>query len=77
LLKAQGRYKGSKYFNSFEEITLKPWFHKLKLNRENIVTCCRLRSNHYALNLSLYHCNLITDSSCPCDYPMQDADHIF
>lgn len=76
-LKTQGNLKGIKYFNSFEEITLKPWFHKLKLNRESIVTCCRLRSDHNALNHSLHRCNLVADLSCPCGLPTQDADHIF
>lgn len=77
LLKIQGRHKGTKYFTSFNEITLKPWFHKLKLNRESIVTCCRLRSGHYALNYSLKRCNLVPDPSCQCGFSTQDADHIF
>ncbi|XP_029680875.1 uncharacterized protein LOC115246299 [Formica exsecta] len=76
-LKFQARQKGAKYFNSFEEIILKPWFHKLKLNRESIVTCCRIRSDHYALNHSLHRCNLVADPSCPCGAPRQDVDHVF
>ncbi|KMQ83293.1 pol-like protein [Lasius niger] len=59
-LKNQGRRKGHKYFLNFEELCLKPWFHKLNLSRESIVTCCRIRSNH-ALNHSLHRCNLIQD----------------
>lgn len=76
-LKIQGRHKGTKYFTSFNEITLKPWFHKLKFNRESITTCCRFRSRHYALNYSLKRCNLVSDPSCQCGFFSQDADHIF
>ncbi|XP_025266733.1 uncharacterized protein LOC105255877 [Camponotus floridanus] len=77
LLKIQGKNKGVSYFATFNEITLKPWFHKLKLDRESIVTCCRLRSGHYALNYSLHRCNLVADPSCQCGFRYQDADHIF
>ncbi|KMQ89246.1 pol-like protein [Lasius niger] len=76
-LKTQGTHKGKTYFNSFEEFKLKPWLKKIKSGREGIVTCCRIRSCHYALNHSLHRCNLITDPSCPCGFPIQDADHIF
>lgn len=75
-LKAQDRQKETKYFKLFEEIIFKPWFHKLKLNRESIVTCW-LRSDHYALNYSLHRCNLVADPSCPCGSLRQDTDHVF
>ncbi|KAL6421050.1 hypothetical protein ACFW04_013574 [Cataglyphis niger] len=40
-------------------------FLKKQGNRKgNIVTICRLRSNHYALNYSLHRCNLVADPSC-------------
>ncbi|KAL6421606.1 hypothetical protein ACFW04_014224 [Cataglyphis niger] len=76
-LKNQGNRKGVKYFSSFEITTLKPWFYKLKLNQESIVTICRLRSDHYTLNYSLHRCNLVADPSCSCGSPKQDADHTF
>lgn len=76
-LKTQETHKGKTYFNSFEEFKLKPWFKKIKSGREGIITCCRIRSCHYTLNHSLHRCNLITDPSCPCGFPIQDADYIF
>ncbi|KAM0736943.1 hypothetical protein ACS0PU_000036 [Formica fusca] len=45
-------------------------------NRESITTCCRIRSGHYALNSSLYRCNLAPQSSCPCGALTQDINHI-
>lgn len=76
-LDTQGNKKETKYFNSFEEITLKFWFFKLKQSWEHRHLLCRLRSGHYVLNYSLYRCNLVADPSCPCDSPRQDANHIF
>ncbi|KMQ91027.1 hypothetical protein RF55_9154 [Lasius niger] len=76
-LKSHGRHKGIKYFSRFEELNLKPWFQDIQLSRENITTCCRIKSNHYALNHSLHRCNLVADPSCLCGFSIQDAEHIF
>ncbi|KAM0731572.1 putative RNA-directed DNA polymerase from transposon X-element [Formica fusca] len=77
LLKKQARYKGINYFRSFDEFRPRPWFYEMKnFNRESITTCCRIRSGHYALNSSLYRCNLVPQSSCPCGALTQDINHI-
>ncbi|KMQ93494.1 rna-directed dna polymerase from mobile element jockey [Lasius niger] len=66
---------GSSYFNNFP-ITPHAWFSKLKLNRLKIVTTCRIRSNHYNLNYSLYRCNIVDSPSCRCGAPQQDINHV-
>lgn len=76
-LKSQAHHKGKKYFQYFDGLQPKPWFHSFEVDREAIVTCVRIRSNHYSLNASLYRCNIIQDPSCHCGHPLQDVDHIF
>lgn len=77
LLKNQDRRKKQIFSRLWRASTKALKFHKLDLNRESIVTCCRIRSNHYALNYSLHRCNLVRDPTCLCGFPIQDADHIF
>lgn len=48
----------------------------INLNRFDIVTICRIRSNHYNSNYSLYRCNLVNSPSCDCGDPRQDINHI-
>ncbi|XP_029673637.1 uncharacterized protein LOC115241844 [Formica exsecta] len=54
---------------------VRPWFLKLGLDREEIVTACRIRSNHYNLHASLYRCNIISSPACECGHPSQDINH--
>ncbi|KAL6420692.1 hypothetical protein ACFW04_013975 [Cataglyphis niger] len=62
--------KGIKYFSSFEMITFKPIrFYKKRQSLSTITI--------YALNHSLYRCNLVPDPSCSYGSSRQDADHIF
>jgi len=69
--------KGTFYSSHFFQSTLsKPWFFHLSLPREQIVTLCRLRSNHYNLNYSLFRKNIVASSACPCGDSRQDANHI-
>lgn len=75
-LKNQSRHKGKQFFLHFTELQPKPWFYYIEADREAIVTCNRIRSNHYSLNASLFRCNIVHDSSCHCGHPLQDVDHI-
>ncbi|XP_070152080.1 uncharacterized protein [Polyergus mexicanus] len=77
LLKKQARYKGINYFRSFDEFRPRPWFYEMEnFNRESITTCCRIRSGQYALNSSLFRCNLISQSSYSCGALTQDINYI-
>jgi len=68
--------KGTFYYSHFFHPTLsKPWFFRLPIPREQIVTLGRLRSNHYNLNYSLHRKNIVASSACPCGDPHQDANH--
>jgi len=53
-----------------------PWFARLSIPREQIVSITRLRSNHYNLNASLHRKNIIPSASCDCGDPHQDINHI-
>jgi len=56
--------KGTFYYSHFFQSTLsKPWFSRLSLPREQIVTLGRLRSNHYNLNYSLHRKNIVASSA--------------
>lgn len=77
ILKTQSRHKGKKYFQYLDGPQSKLWFHSFEIDREAIVICARIRSNHYSLNASLHRCNIIQDPSCHCGHPVQDVYHIF
>lgn len=77
ILKPQATYKGTVYFNFFPNFSLKTWFKNMKISRESITSISRLRSGHYALNYSLFRCNLSKVPGCQCGHPLQDANHIF
>ncbi|XP_033229000.1 uncharacterized protein LOC117180618 [Belonocnema kinseyi] len=74
---AMGNSKGVHYTQCFYKQRKKPWFASFNARREWIVSLCRMRSNHYALNASLA-CKNITDSaSCPCDPTVEeDLNHV-
>lgn len=76
-LKIQGKNKGFNYFQSFNKLAKSPWFKKFNLKKENLVSCIRMKTNHYALNHSLFKFNLVPNPSCDCGYPQQDLDHVF
>jgi len=76
LLKEAFREKGVHYFSHFFHLSPKPWFHKYKLDREQIVTINRIRSNHYNLNYSLYRKNIVVSPACPCGDSRQDINHV-
>ncbi|XP_070169673.1 uncharacterized protein [Polyergus mexicanus] len=72
---AQANLKGKHYFNLNPFFLPRPWFIKLGVAREEIVTACRIRSNHYNLQASLFRCHITSSSACDCGHPSQDIDH--
>jgi len=70
--------KGTLYFSHFFRIPppFKPWFSRLSLPREQVITLCRFRLNHYNLNYNLNRKNIVASSACPCGDPRQDINHI-
>jgi len=69
--------KSSLYCSHFFQIApSKPWFFRLSLSRDQIVTLCRVRSNHYNLNYSLHRKNIVASSACLCGDPHQDVNHV-
>lgn len=64
-IEAEGRYKGTKYFNEYYgKEKKKPWFNKINLPRGLVCMINRLRANHYNLNESLWRKEYIGNSRC-------------
>ncbi|EFN73572.1 hypothetical protein EAG_08495, partial [Camponotus floridanus] len=75
-LLAQSEIRGAQYFSLYPPFARKPWFAGLDLSRAEITTICRIRSNHYNLNFSLYRCGLVRRPDCLCGLPYQDINHV-
>ncbi|XP_011860549.1 PREDICTED: uncharacterized protein LOC105557802 [Vollenhovia emeryi] len=69
-------HKGKYYHQFFHSLAPKPWFHKIRLKRSEIVLINRIRSNHYNLNFSLFRKNMIDSPACSCGYDTQDVNHV-
>ncbi|XP_018360118.1 PREDICTED: uncharacterized protein LOC108759265 [Trachymyrmex cornetzi] len=69
-------YKGQLFDNYYRNTLSKPWFYDKSLNREEIVTISRIRSNHYNLAYSLHRKGIVDSPSCFCGDPRQDINHI-
>lgn len=68
-------YVGTSYFNNYS-YSPRAWFSKFNLNRFDIVTVSRIRSNHYNSNYSLFRCNIVNSPFCDYGFPYQDINHI-
>lgn len=78
LLRSGGNFKGNLYFRNFYNASPKPWFHEFKkLNRKDIATLSRMRSNHHSLRASLFRQNLIQSPSYSCGFDSQDLNYVF
>lgn len=73
----QTNLKDKKYFNLYNPLKMKSWFHKIRLKRNFTASLYRIRTNHYSLNESLYRFNLISSPVCNYSFPLQNFDHIF
>jgi len=76
-LEEAARTTGSQHaflYQNYQNIRL--WYFKKPLNRKDIVSINRLRSNHYNFNFSLYRKNMVTSTACPCGNLKQDINHI-
>lgn len=74
--KTIGSQKGVNYSSHFEVPLTRPWFHKQKLNRKEITTICRLRSNHCCSPAHLGRIKVKPTRNCECG-EIGDLDHIF
>lgn len=54
----------------------KPWFYRLNLEREQIVTINRIRSDHYNLAYSLHRKNMVACQDCHCGEGREDINHV-
>jgi len=70
--------KGIMYSSHFFQASSlsKLWFFHLSLSKNQIVTLCKLRSNHYNLNYSLPRKNITASSAYQCGDPRQDVNHV-
>jgi len=70
--------KGTQYTSLFFRIppSVRPWFSRLSIPRDQIVAISRLRSNHYNLNYSLHRKNIVASSACLCGDSRQDINHM-
>ncbi|XP_011705817.1 PREDICTED: uncharacterized protein LOC105461018 [Wasmannia auropunctata] len=58
--------KGTQYSELYLNDSQKTWYFNKGLNREEIVSISRIRSNHYNLNYSLFRKNIVDSPECPC-----------
>ena len=70
-----GLQKGNNYSSHFEKPPTRPWFYKLKLNRKEVTTMCRLRSNHCCCPAHLGRIKVFPTSNCECG-ELGDITHI-
>lgn len=77
ILSNQANSTGKQHFDLYPTFSSKSWFHKTYFSREEIVTVCRIRSNHYNLNSSLYKYKIVSSPACNCGNPIQDINHVF
>ncbi|EFN63458.1 hypothetical protein EAG_12796, partial [Camponotus floridanus] len=75
-LSARSEIKGTQYFNLYPTFARRPWFDGFDLDRAEIATISRIRSNHYNLNYSLHRCGLVPHPRCHCGLSRQDINHI-
>lgn len=69
--------KGTKHFNLMQIPSFKPWFFKLDLNTQQIVTIGRLRTYHIITKEKLHMWNLVQDDKCDHCGVKEDSNHIF
>ena len=69
--------KGKEFYQYYHQENARPWFYKKNLSRNIVFTINRARSNHYNLNFSLAHIEIVNDPSCECGNEIQDLEHIF
>lgn len=73
----RGKNFGTFYTERFYQLRNKPWFATSHLKRQQIVSICRLRSNHYSLNASLHRKGIVPSPACPCNPLIQeDLEHV-
>lgn len=68
---------GTFYFSNCYSPCRKPWFHSSLLERREITTFSRMRSNHYSLASSLHRKNLSESPLCSSCNIEEDLNHLF
>lgn len=68
--------KGKMYGNLYLDSGKKPWFYKFGLDRTQIVTTNRIRSDHYNLAFSLWRKNIVQIKYCHCGEGRENVNHI-
>ena len=75
-VKELGLSKGKKYFSYFKNNKMSPWFKGAQLNRRQIVTINRCRSDHYHLAASLARIGIVPNPKCICNKADQTLNHV-
>lgn len=75
-LRAASKRTGEYYFKYIFKGWNRPWYQKLKIDRPQITTITRMRSNHMNLNQSLHRKNLTHSPLCECG-KIESAHHVF
>lgn len=70
------RRTGQLYFEKCYTEAVRPWFQRKAISREGIVNVCRIRSNHYNLQVSLYRKGMTSSPDCSCGMGQQDVNHV-
>jgi hypothetical protein len=75
-LEDYSKSKGIMYGKLFLRFNKKSWFNKQNLNRSEIVTVNRIRSDHYNLAYSLHQKNIVQYQYCCCGEGKKDINHV-
>ena len=75
-LDSQKHIKGVKYFESYYNVSPKPWFYNSIFPRYHITSMNRIRANHYSLAESLHRKNIVNSERCKCGFREEDIEHV-
>ena len=69
--------KGTTFFRCSFAFDAVPWYERVKINRNAVVSINRIRCNHNSLNNILNRFNIVESDMCKCNESQDTPDHIF
>lgn len=72
-----GQIKGRFFFNIQKNISLKPWFSRIDINKTSTSIIIRIRLGHNCTPAHLARIGILQSPVCECGYDVGDINHIF
>lgn len=66
---------GRRLFSLVPKVGTPSWFHNISLDREAIVSICRIRFGHVRTNDHLFKINILDNIRCECSLASDSIDH--